>query len=54
MADFDFPNEEEFLACISMTVFISIILHGITATPFANRIGRASAKENMGAKTPDK
>lgn len=40
MAEFEFPNEEEFLACVSMTVFISVVLHGISATFFANRIGR--------------
>lgn len=40
MAEFDFPNEEEFLACVSMTVFMSVILHGITSTPLANRIGK--------------
>ena len=40
MTEFDFPNEEEFLACVSMTVFLSVIFHGISATPFANRIGR--------------
>jgi NhaP-type Na+/H+ or K+/H+ antiporter len=39
MAEFEFPNEEEFLACVSMTVFMSVILHGVTATLFANRIG---------------
>ncbi len=44
MAEFDFPNEEEFLACISMTVFMSIILHGVTSTPFANLIGRQTAQ----------
>ncbi len=40
MAEFDFPNEEEFLACISMTVFLSVILHGISSNPLANRIGK--------------
>jgi len=40
MAEFDFPNEEEFLACVSMTVFMSVILHGVTSTFFANRIGQ--------------
>lgn len=40
MAEFDFPNEEAFLACISMTVFMSVVLHGISATPLANLFGR--------------
>ncbi|MGB7336672.1 MAG: cation:proton antiporter [Salaquimonas sp.] len=44
MAEFEFPNEEEFLACVSMTVFMSVILHGITATPFANRISGENPK----------
>lgn len=43
MAEFDFPNEEDFLACISMTVFISVILHGISATPLANLISRTKS-----------
>lgn len=38
--EFDFPHETELLACVSMTVFFSIILHGVSATPLANRIGR--------------
>lgn len=40
MTEFEFPNEEEFLACVSMTVFLSVIFHGISATPFANSMGR--------------
>ena len=38
--EFEIPYETEFLACVSMTVFFSIILHGVSATPLANRIGR--------------
>ena len=38
--EFEFQYETELLACVSMTVFFSIILHGISATPLANRIGR--------------
>ncbi|MEM8749492.1 MAG: cation:proton antiporter [Pseudomonadota bacterium] len=38
--EFEFPGETELLACVSMTVFFSIILHGVSATPLANRIGR--------------
>lgn len=40
MAAFDFPNEPELLACVSLTVGLSILLHGITANPFARRIGQ--------------
>jgi NhaP-type Na+/H+ or K+/H+ antiporter len=42
MDEFDFPGEEELLACVSMTVFLSIILHGISAAPLSKWIGRAS------------
>ncbi|WP_246030342.1 hypothetical protein [Litoreibacter halocynthiae] len=28
MDEFDFPGEQELLACVSMTVFLSIMLHG--------------------------
>lgn len=37
MDEFDFPREEELLACVSMTVMFSIILHGLSATPLASR-----------------
>ncbi len=40
MDQFDFPNKEELLACVSMTVVLSVILHGLSATPLASRIGR--------------
>lgn len=40
MAAFEFPNEQELLACVSLTVGLSILLHGITANPFARRIGQ--------------
>ncbi|MGJ8616441.1 MAG: cation:proton antiporter [Sulfitobacter sp.] len=40
MDEFDFPGEEELLACVSMTVFLSIILHGISAAPLSAWIGR--------------
>ncbi len=42
MDEFDFPGEEELLACVSMTVFLSIILHGISAAPLSKWIGQAS------------
>ncbi len=40
MDEFDFPGEQELLACVSMTVFLSIILHGVTAAPLSKRIGQ--------------
>ncbi len=40
MDAFEFPNEPELLACVSLTVGLSILLHGITANPLARRIGR--------------
>ncbi len=40
--EFDFPREQELLACVSMTVFLSIILHGVSAAPLSKWIGRAS------------
>ena len=42
MDEFDFPGEEELLACVTMTVFLSIILHGFSATPLSKWIGRKS------------
>lgn len=42
MDEFDFPHEEELLACVSLTVVLSVILHGISAAPLAKRIGRSS------------
>ncbi len=41
--EFELPNEPELLACVSMTVALSIILHGVTSAPLAKRIGRKSA-----------
>ncbi|MGJ8628906.1 MAG: cation:proton antiporter [Sulfitobacter sp.] len=40
MDEFDFPNEQELLACVSMTVFLSIVLHGVSAAPLSAWIGR--------------
>ena len=40
MDEFDFPGEDELLACVSMTVFLSVIFHGISAVPLSKRIGR--------------
>ena len=39
--EYDFAHEQELLACVSLTVFLSVILHGVTAAPLAKRIGRA-------------
>ena len=43
--EFEFPGEQELLACVSMTVFLSIVLHGVSAAdlPFDKRI-RETAK----------
>ena len=38
--EYDIPNEHELLACVVMTVFMSIVLHGISANPLARRIAR--------------
>ncbi len=46
MDEFDFPNEEELLACVSLTVALSVLLHGISASPLAKRIGRESAQNS--------
>ncbi len=40
--EFEFPGEQSLLACVSMTVFLSIILHGISAAPLSKWIGRVS------------
>ncbi len=34
---FPIPGGEELTACVVMTVLFSIVLHGVTATPFSNR-----------------
>ena len=38
--EFEFPNEAELLACVSMTVALSILVHGLSSTPLARWIGR--------------
>jgi NhaP-type Na+/H+ or K+/H+ antiporter len=40
--EFEFANEAELLACVSMTVALSIIVHGLSSTPLARWIGRVS------------
>lgn len=37
--EFELPGEAELLACVSMTVGLSILLHGLSATPIAQRMG---------------
>ena len=44
--EFDFPGEAELLACVSMTVFMSIVLHGISAAPLSNQIGKSKQHNN--------
>lgn len=46
--EFDFPGEQELLACVSMTVFLSIILHGMSAAPLSKWIGH----KTQAGKTP--
>lgn len=38
--EFEFPNESELLACVSMTVALSILVHGVSSTPLAKWIGK--------------
>ena len=38
--EYELPGEEELLACVSMTVALSILLHGLSANPLASRMGR--------------
>ncbi|MFT5007306.1 MAG: NhaP-type Na+/H+ or K+/H+ antiporter, partial [Paracoccaceae bacterium] len=38
MNEFDFPHEEELLACVSLTVALSVLLHGISANPLVKRL----------------
>ncbi|AKI00406.1 sodium/proton antiporter, CPA1 family [Hoeflea sp. IMCC20628] len=40
MDEFDFPNEAELLACVAMTVALSILAHGLSSTPLAKWIGK--------------
>jgi NhaP-type Na+/H+ or K+/H+ antiporter len=36
--EFDLPDRDALLAVVSMTVFLSVLLHGFSATPLARRI----------------
>lgn len=40
IGEFEFAGEQELLACVSVTVFLSIVLHGISAAPLSKWIGR--------------
>lgn len=40
MHEYELPFQKELLACVVTTVFFSIIVHGISATPLSKRIGR--------------
>ena len=42
--EFEFPDEAELLACVSMTVALSILVHGLSSTPLARWIGKRSAR----------
>lgn len=38
--EYDVPGKEAMLSCVVLTVLLSIVLHGITSTPLAQRIGK--------------
>jgi len=40
LEQFEFAGADEMVACVVLTVILSIVLHGVTATPLARRIGR--------------
>ncbi|MEL6169955.1 MAG: sodium:proton antiporter [Pseudomonadota bacterium] len=39
--EFDFATETELLACVSMTVFLSVLMHGLSSNPLVRRLMRA-------------
>ena len=45
MDEFDFPNEDELLACVSLTVMLSILLHGLSSNFLARRIGPGQPRQ---------
>lgn len=45
--EFNIPGEEELLACVSMTVLFSVILHGVSASPLSRIIGRQSSRPRV-------
>lgn len=42
--EFEFAGEQELLACVSMTVTMSIMFHGLSATPLSNHFRDAKDK----------
>ncbi|MEZ5812777.1 MAG: sodium:proton antiporter [Rhizobiaceae bacterium] len=48
MDEFELPNEQELLSCVSMTVALSVLVHGLSATPLARRIGRSTGRDRAG------
>lgn len=46
MDQFDLPGEDALLACVSLTVFLSILLHGMSSAPLARRIGFDEARRD--------
>lgn len=40
---FDIPGGDELVACVVLTVLMSIVLHGLTATPLSNRFAKTAA-----------
>ncbi len=52
MDEFDIPHEEELLACVSMTVMFSIVLHGLSAMPLVRLMGsKSKASKEQGDTT---
>ncbi len=45
---FEISGDEELLACVSLTVGLSILMHGITSHPLAVRMGRMQHEEGRG------
>lgn len=41
---FELPEEDTLLACVSLTVALSILLHGMSSAPLARRIGLGDVK----------
>ncbi len=41
---FEIPRRDEILACVVLTIMLSIVLHGISANPLSARFGRAAKK----------
>jgi len=41
---FEIPGGEEILACVVLTVMLSIVLHGVSANPMAARFERSGER----------